>query len=157
MTAQDIKTTRKPARKPPVKRKLKVNIENALILKQAGQSYKEIAADMNTCPSNVHKQIQHLLPTELTETYKQQRADIFAELQCKMLSQVDEATLKGMIERRGLVDMGILYDKERIERGLGDHTKQPLVLILRDRIIEKAVDNSQVIDIESAPLIESDS
>jgi len=118
MTAQSIKTPRKPTRKPPVKRKLKVNIENALILKQAGQSYKEIAAEMNTCPSNVHKQLQHLLPTELTDTYKKQRADIFANLQLEMVQSVDSDAIKAASLLQRITAVGILYDKERLERNL---------------------------------------
>jgi hypothetical protein len=63
------------------------------------------------------------------ESFKEQRADIFAAVEQKFIECADSAAVKKMIERRGLTDFGILYDKERIERGLSDNNTRPLVVI----------------------------
>ncbi|HUV58518.1 MAG TPA: hypothetical protein VMW09_00205 [Desulfatiglandales bacterium] len=55
------------------------------------------------------------------DLYKQHRADILAGLQAdsvKTYYKLTEKDKKKLIMRRGLVDLGISYDKERLERDL---------------------------------------
>ena len=91
-------------------RRLKLKTENKL-------TYKEIADLEGVTPQAIHSSIKDLLPNSDTELYKQSRADILSEVQRKILTNLDDATIKSLVERRGLVDFGILYDKERLERG----------------------------------------
>jgi predicted DNA-binding protein YlxM (UPF0122 family) len=91
-------------------RRLKLKLENGL-------SYSEIAAIEGVSPQAIHSSIKDLLPTEETKTFQEHRADILAEIQRKLITCIDDKLAKSLVERRGLVDFGILFDKERLERG----------------------------------------
>jgi hypothetical protein len=118
---------------------------------------REIAAIANTDHTHVIKTLQRYgIDRVEADAYTKHRTQIFSGLQHKILSTITDADIKEATLLQRMTAAGILYDKERIELGLGDATKQPLVLILRDRIIDRMpVDNSQIIDVDSAPLIES--
>jgi hypothetical protein len=52
-----------------------------------------------------------------TEDYRNGRAEIFAGMQHRILKSITEADIKGMTGLARLTGVGILYDKERLERG----------------------------------------
>lgn len=108
----------------------------------------EIADTVNTSRQMVHQVMERygIIPNN-TESWKSHRADLLAALQEKIYGAVDEDAIKKMIMSRGMTDLGILYDKERIERGLSDNDTRPLVVIqVKGQAtvnVDKPVDNCQ--------------
>ena len=98
-------------------RKAKVDKLRAIELRQAGATYPEIAASQGVTPQAIYKSIKDLLPDKETEIYKQQRADILARLQVKFLKRIDADDLKSTTPYQLTGMYGILFDKERLERG----------------------------------------
>jgi len=80
-------------------------------------SYDQIGKLQGVSPQAIHQKIKHLLPTPDTKTYQDSRADILSHLQLELLKQIDPARLKKISVRDAVVSAGILYDKERLERG----------------------------------------
>jgi len=96
-----------------------VDIDSALDLRiNHDLSYAKIAAIQKVCPNAIFKRLKPLLPDEGAEIYRENRGDIFSHLQLRLLSQVDSARLKKISVRDAVVSAAILYDKERLERGL---------------------------------------
>ena len=52
------------------------------------------------------------------ENFKKSRGDVFAFIQSKLLNSIDSEEIKKMPVYQRVVSVGILYDKERLERGL---------------------------------------
>ena len=80
-------------------------------------TYQEIGKILGTTKQAIHNKIGHLIPTEITQDYIANRANIFAQAQLRLLSYLTDEKLKKMQARDIIVSMGILYDKERLERG----------------------------------------
>ena len=96
----------------------KVDYSQALDLKlNHGLNYPQIAKIQGVSTQAIHKKLQQFLPNEATELYKDKRADILAHTQLKLITQIDTARLKKAQLRDLIVSAGILYDKERLERG----------------------------------------
>jgi len=112
----------------------------------------EIADAVKVSRQAVHDTLRRYgVAANTLKTFKSHRADLFAasqEKDLKIYLSLDSEERKKAIMRRGLVDMGILYDKERIERGLSDDSTRPLVVIQVRGQANIPVDN-QVIDISS--------
>jgi predicted transcriptional regulator len=102
----------------PKTRKRKVDVLTAIEHKQSGLSYRDIAAIQKVTPQAIQQAIRNLLPTQHTEQYKEHRADILANLQLKYINNIDDAQIKKNLSQRGMTDLAILYDKERLERGM---------------------------------------
>jgi len=102
----------------PQPKRQKVNVAAALDLQlNHGLSYEQMAPILGVSPSAIHKRIKHLLPDLDTKYYQDHRANIFSHIQLKLLSQVDSPRLKKLNIRDAVISAGILYDKERLERG----------------------------------------
>ena len=102
----------------PQPNRRKVNVAAALDLQlNHGLSYAQMAPILGVTPAAIHKRLKHLLPDESTKYYKDHRADIFSHVQLQLLSQVDARRLKKINIRDAVISTGILYDKERLERG----------------------------------------
>ena len=95
----------------------KVDVKRAIELRNKGASYAEIGQAQGVSAQAVHKTIAHLLPDNETDVYKQQRADILAKLQVKLLKSIDGDDLKKSSTYQKVGMYGILFDKERLERG----------------------------------------
>ena len=80
-----------------------------------------IAEKLNTSPQNVYQVLERYgIEQNTLETYKKTRADIYAAAQLKILSAVGMDDLKVESARDvkdALTGLGILVDKERLERG----------------------------------------
>ena len=106
-----------PSHGPQPKRQ-KVNVAAALDLQlNHGLSYAQMAPILGVTPAAIHKRIKHLLPDENTQYYQDHRANILSRVQLELLSQVDARRLKKVNIRDAVISAGILYDKERLERG----------------------------------------
>jgi len=84
-------------------------------------SYNRIAKIQGVTTQAVHQRLKQFLPTEETELFKNNRADILANTQLRIITQIDQPKLKKAGLRDLVVSAGILYDKERLERGLSSH------------------------------------
>ena len=81
-------------------------------------TYEEIGKVLGVTRQSIHKKIRHLIPTEQTKEFVTNRAEIIAHQQLRLLSAgLTDAKLKKISSRDAVVSMGILYDKERLERG----------------------------------------
>jgi hypothetical protein len=141
MTAQAIKTQRK--RKIDVSRAITDVVERNLTYEEAGKL-------QGTSKQAIHYAIKDLLPPKEIATFKDKRADILAYTQYKDLAiylALDPDERKSLILKRGLVDLGISYDKERIERGHSSEGK-PLVIINRISVNTGSDRVTNVTDIE---------
>jgi hypothetical protein len=108
------------------------NQDNAAILAlhEAGKSTRQIEAILgNIDHATVAKRLKHLTPRKTTEIFKTLRGDILAEKQRQILSAVDAKAIKQMAPRDRVTAMAILYDKERIERGLSDGASKPMIMV----------------------------
>lgn len=88
-------------------------------LRTAGKSEREIARSIDVSPYAVHYWINALkLPThEEIQSYKENRADILAGLQARIIKSITEADLSKATAYQKVGMYALLYDKERIERG----------------------------------------
>jgi len=81
----------------------------------------QIADQINVSNQCVHDTLKRYgIDANTTETFKNHRADILAAAQArdlKLYQELDDDERKRLISKRGMVDFGILYDKERLERG----------------------------------------
>lgn len=100
----------------------KVDIKQAIQLKNLGATYQEIAATQGVSKQAIHKAIKTLLPTQDTETFKEKRADILSNMQLRLLQSIDHADIKKAPMGSRVLAACQLYDKERTERGLVNST-----------------------------------
>ena len=94
-------------------------------------TFSEAASNQGVTRQAIHSAIKDLIPPKDISTFKDRRADILAYSQYKDLAtylNLDKAERKSLIMKRGLVDMGISYDKERLERG-GNTQAKPMITI----------------------------
>jgi len=110
-TAETTNTTKKPTHK------------QAVIL-QTKQEHpdlttREIAKIADTDHTHVIKTLQRYgIDRVHVNRYKSHRADILAGMQEKLMNSITKADIKKAPMRDKVVSVGILYDKERLERDL---------------------------------------
>ena len=115
----------------------KVDRSAALKLKVTnGLTYEEIARIQGVSKQAVHKAIAGLMPTADTDIYRSKRGDILAEMQRKILDSIDYQDIKKSPLGSRIVSAGILYDKERLERGL----PTSILSSLSDEELDKRLD-----------------
>jgi predicted DNA-binding protein YlxM (UPF0122 family) len=104
-----------PPKKPPPDTKAHKIVSLALHTNAPPQ---EIADIVNTSRQHVHQTLERYgIDTKDLETYKDRRAEVLAGLQDKILKTVDDASIKDASVLQKVTAFGILYDKERLERG----------------------------------------
>ena len=80
-------------------------------------TYEEIGKILGKKKQTIHSQIKHLIPTVQTDDFKNNRADILAHTQLRLLQNLTPTKLNKASAKDTCVSFGILYDKERLERG----------------------------------------
>ena len=96
-----------------------VDVSSALDLKLNHHlSYEEIARIQGVSKQAIHGRIKNLLPPDELQTYLTHRGDILAGLQAKILSHLDDERLSKASAYQLVGSAGLLYDKERLERGM---------------------------------------
>jgi transcriptional accessory protein Tex/SPT6 len=113
-----------------------------LALTEAGKPSREIEAITGIGYRTVCRRLKDLTPRKTTEIYKSYRADIFAEMQRKIIASCHATEIKKMATRDKFMAMGILFDKEMIVRGVIDNNTRPMVVIQVKGDATVAVDNS---------------
>ncbi len=121
-------------------------------------SYAQIAAIQGVTPQAIHQKIKDLLPIPETKVWIDNRADILANIQLKLLSHLDNDRLQKAPAGSLVLAACQLYDKERLERGMSTanlaaihadiaalrtQSKEHMVV---DNSVHNAVDNYDVND-----------
>lgn len=106
-------------RKTTTPKNKKIDIQKALELRSKGLTEPEIAELFNCTKQAVNKALKPYagLFDDGIEAFKKHRADLLALGQRELLLSVDPDDIKKMSVKDRVVAMGILYDKERLERG----------------------------------------
>lgn len=133
MTAQ----ARKPAKPAAVKiRRPKPGSKAEAILTLATTTPAipaRIAEKINTSPQHVHQTLaRYGIDANRLEEWKKHRADIIAGKAEAILTSIDAADIKAMPVGQRLMGFGILYDKERLERGQSTVNLAQLVAHVED-------------------------
>jgi len=89
-----------------------------IALRTAGLSHRQIAKALGCSKSNITKRLKQY-EQEITglKIYKEHRADIFALEQKRYIDSVTDKDIKKAPVAARMTAMGILFDKERLERG----------------------------------------
>ena len=102
-----------------------IPLESIIEYKRKGLTTREIAELLGCSHSNIVQRLQDVSEDITTlDQYKTHRADILAFTGRRMVNVflgLTDAEQKEVVKRRGMVDYGILYDKERLERGQSTH------------------------------------
>ena len=96
-----------------------VDVNQALDLKYNRHlSYAQIAAIQGVTPQAIHQRIKDLLPMPENQVFVDHRADILSNTQLRLLANLDDAKMQQMTGKDLVVSAAVLYDKERLERGM---------------------------------------
>ena len=95
-----------------------IPISRIIQLRKRGNSYSEIGKILGCTKQNVELRLRPFKgEIEALESFKEQRADVLAVYQQKLLNSLTDSDIKRMPPGTRLTGFGILYDKERLERG----------------------------------------
>jgi transposase len=95
-----------------------IPLERFIELYCKGLSQVEIAKVLGINSSNVCRRLaRHEKDLAALPVYKQNRADVLAFWQRRLLNSIEEADIKKASAYQRVGMFGILYDKERLERG----------------------------------------
>jgi len=88
------------------------------LLEVEGLTISETARRLDCDPSNIsHYLKRHNITPGYLKNYKTNKADILAHWQWRILNSISPDDLKKMSTAQKMMAFGILYDKERLERG----------------------------------------
>jgi len=128
-----------------------IDVKKALELRQQGVTYTDIGKVFNVSKQAVEQALRpYKGKFRQLEQYKVNRADILAEIQLEILKSLDCDSIKKASAYQRIGMYGILYDKERLERG--ESTENVSVIVgaiqeLRDKrrtvTVDKSVDKSR--------------
>lgn len=125
-----------------------IPIAKLIELRKKGLTHKEIGKIVGIARENVTRR---LLDVDIPgiETFKRNRADVFAYHEEKLLNSITDAQIKKAPMRDKVVSMGILYDKERLERDLS--TSNTITVIADIEALRKDRENrdKEVLDVTS--------
>jgi hypothetical protein len=94
-----------------------IPISRIIELRKRGNSYTEIGKILGCTKQNVELRLRPFkAEIEALESFKEQKADVLAVYQLKLLNSLTEADIKNIPPGSRLTGFGILYDKERLER-----------------------------------------
>jgi hypothetical protein len=95
-----------------------ININELIDLRKRGLSYSRIAQAVGCSDTNVKQRLAPFKDAiDGLKSYKENRADIFAIHQQRVLENVTTEKLQKAQLNTLMPALGILYDKERLERG----------------------------------------
>lgn len=101
----------------PLDRKLP--IATLFEYRKKGLNYEEIGKICGVTKQAIHSRFQtHGLANYSLRHYVENRADIFAWMQSRLLFSLSDADIKRMAPDRRVWAAAVLYDKERLERGM---------------------------------------
>lgn len=97
-----------------------IPLELLLVLRKKKIPVNAIARICKCSPSNIRKRLQgKLQDIRMVDQYKENRADILAYQQRRVLTSITDKDLEEADLKDKSISYGILYDKERLETGKG--------------------------------------
>ena len=100
----------------------KINVKECYRLRKAGTPLQVLADRYNVTKAAVSMAMKPFtIEKSEVEKFKEERADMLAGKQRELLSALTINKTKDMSGRDIAVSFGILYDKERLERGQSTH------------------------------------
>ena len=103
---------------PPDNLPKKIPIETIIAYRRKGLSINDIATIVGCSKQNVWERLQTVGYDDVDlDSFNNSRADILAFVQSKLINSLDSDAIKEMQPYQRVVATGILYDKERLERG----------------------------------------
>ena len=123
-------------KKDKSKQLTKVTPKTKQILKEFTEhpqaSMRQLAKYAGASVSTVHEVLQRYgITKNYVEDYKENRADIFAGLQSRLISSISEQDIQKAPMGSRVLAAAQLYDKERLERGQGSGDKPMLIIVQR--------------------------
>lgn len=116
-----IQSVQNPLIKPKVNHQgppSKIDLNRTLVMIKAGLNHEEIGKVFGVSGSAVCQQINKYITDGIDlDFYKQNRADIFASKQAQILKSLSQRKIDKASAYQMTGMLGILYDKERLERG----------------------------------------
>jgi len=92
----------------------------------------EIAESVNSSAALVSQvMVRYGIIPNTADSFKNPRADIMAGIQERILASIKEADITDASLLQRVTSTGILYDKERAERGLAGDDKRPILVVIR--------------------------
>lgn len=96
----------------------KWDMGKAIELRMAGMSYGDIAKFFSIPKPTVQARLKPFFGKEAdVPAFKAHRADLFAGQQVRLLSAITDKDIEKASLRDKVIAAGVLYDKERLERG----------------------------------------
>jgi len=122
--------------------------------RRRGLTYRQIAKLVGCSHVNVIKRLEgYCQDIDTVESYKRNRADVLAVVQSKILHNITKSDITKCNLRDKVISMGVLYDKERLERGQSTDIVdiRSLTMDITDLVKQcqdkLAVDDKQTVDI----------
>lgn len=93
-------------------------LQDIIELVNKGLNYSQIARVLKCSKNNVIQRLKTVgYNQQSLENFKKHRGDIFAFIQSKLLNSINDETIKEMQPYQRIISTGVMYDKERLERG----------------------------------------
>ena len=133
-----------------LKHRGRIDIDKAIELRLKGVTLADIGARFGVTKQSAQEALAPYVSAEDIdmETWKKNRADLIAHKGATVLSRLTADSLKGASPKDLALTFGILYDKERLERGL---STQNTAVVLASAVLEadkKTAAEEVVIDID---------
>ena len=131
---------------PVVNKSKSAPLKDILQLKLKGLTDQQIANKYGITQQAINKRLQgiyKLIDKESLEAYRENKANLLDSAELQLLSEVLQASkLKKMSVRDATVSYGIIYDKNRLEKGLSTENTAILDIVEeRKRIVKEIEDN----------------
>ena len=120
-----------------------IPISRIIELRKRGNSYSEIGKILGCTKQNVELRLRPFKrEIEALESFKEQKADVLAVYQLKLLNSLTEGDIKRMPPGSRLTGFGILYDKERLERDKSTENIAYADIVQERQTLEQARDEA---------------
>lgn len=138
----------------------KIDVQKALELRLKGLSYEDIGKHFGVSKMAVCKRLKDRLPDKRVdlEAFKRNRADLLASKQKLILDSMTQEQIEKIPPQSRPTAFGILYDKERLERGQStqnveviDHAEAEKVRLVAREMARKRI--HEAIDAERVEVI----
>ena len=95
-----------------------IPLEDILELRRKDLTLKQISVILGCSEANVHKRLKGFAPVQVKiDRYKRHRADLLTLTQATLHDSITPAVINEASLLQRTTALGILYDKERLERG----------------------------------------
>lgn len=142
------------ADKIKTKRSTKTSTKKQQIVKLAnkGNTEREIAQLTGLSKTTVHTELQALKHDPDYLKFTENKAEVFEQLQYKLVNLADHDTLKTMLNKRGFTDVAILNDKIQALRGQASSISlQDIRILIETRPNIGKVEGSEAVPLLAVP------